>query len=97
MIGLFGRYFCLGALAFLVLPGCGQKAEPAPPAPTMPSVTRVSPVRRDIQRIVGQPAFVNAYEQTSIFPKLTGFVEKWNVDIGDKVKKDQVLATLFIP
>ena len=34
---------------------------------------------------------------TSVFPKLTGYIEKWNVDIGDKVKKGQTLATLFVP
>ena len=38
-----------------------------------------------------------SYERTSIFPKLTGYIEKWNVDIGDKVKKGDVLATLFVP
>ena len=46
---------------------------------------------------VGQPSFVESYERTSIYPKVTGFIEKWNVDIGDKVKKGQVLATLFVP
>ena len=38
-----------------------------------------------------------SYERTSIFPKLTGYIEKWNVDIGDKVKKGETLATLFVP
>ena len=52
---------------------------------------------RTIVRVVGQPSFIEAYERTSIYPKLTAYIEKWIVDIGDKVKKDQVLATLFVP
>ena len=28
---------------------------------------------------------------------MTGYIEKWNVDIGDKVKKGDTLATLFVP
>ena len=55
-----------------------------------------SPVR-NIVRVVGQPSFVESYERTSIYPKLTGYIEKWIVDIGDKVKKGEVLATLFVP
>jgi RND family efflux transporter MFP subunit len=28
---------------------------------------------------------------------MTAYIEKWNVDIGDKVKKNDVMATLFVP
>ena len=28
---------------------------------------------------------------------MTAYIEKWIVDIGDKVKKGDVLATLFVP
>jgi multidrug efflux pump subunit AcrA (membrane-fusion protein) len=55
------------------------------------------PQVRTIVRTVGQPSFIESYERTSIYPKLTGYIEKWNVDIGDKVKKGDVLATLFVP
>ena len=57
----------------------------------------IQPQVRNIVRVVGQPSFIEAYERTSIFAKPSAFIEKWIVDIGDKVKKDEVLATLFVP
>ncbi len=77
--------------------GCKKDLEHATPSPTIPQVSLLKPEVRDIIRTVAQPAFVESYEQTNIFPKITGYIEKWNVDIGDKVKKDQILATLFVP
>ncbi len=62
-----------------------------------PVVRLIEPPVRKIVRVVGQPSFVEAYERTSIYPKMTAYVEKWNVDIGDPVKKNDVLATLFVP
>jgi multidrug efflux pump subunit AcrA (membrane-fusion protein) len=53
--------------------------------------------KRPIAATVGQPAFVYAYEQTSLFPKVTGFVDKWTVDIGDKVTEGQELAHIYVP
>ncbi len=62
-----------------------------------PTVQVIKPQVRNIVRVVGQPSFIEAYERTSIFPKLTAYIEEWKVDIGDKVKKDQPLAYLFVP
>jgi HlyD family secretion protein len=60
-------------------------------------VRLIQPPARKIIRVVGQPSFINSYERTSIYPKMTAYIEKWIVDIGDKVKKGDVLATLFVP
>ncbi|HET6881343.1 MAG TPA: efflux RND transporter periplasmic adaptor subunit [Pirellulales bacterium] len=57
----------------------------------------MQPQQRRMTHIVGQPSFVQSYERTSIYPKTTGFIEKWNVDIGDQVQKGDVLADLFVP
>jgi multidrug efflux pump subunit AcrA (membrane-fusion protein) len=57
----------------------------------------IHPQLRKISWEVGQPSFIESYERTSIYPKVTAFIEKWNVDIGDKVKKGDVLADLFVP
>ena len=57
----------------------------------------IHPVDRKIVRVVGQPSFIESYERTSIYPKPTAYIQKWIVDIGDKVKKVDVLATLFAP
>jgi multidrug efflux pump subunit AcrA (membrane-fusion protein) len=84
------------AIVALAAPSCGKPA-PKPKRVEAPTVHLIHPQQRKIVRVVGQPSFIVAYERTSIFPKVTGYIEKWNVDIGDKVKKGDVLARLFVP
>jgi multidrug efflux pump subunit AcrA (membrane-fusion protein) len=86
------------ALGLLALPGCGHEHKTeVKRVSDPPSVRVMKPQVRDIIRIVGQPSFVESYERTSIYPKLSAYIDKWYVDIGDKVKKGQVLADLFVP
>jgi len=77
--------------------GCSTPSAPATPSPSKPAVTLVILEKRDINRVVGQPGFVEAYERAALYAKVSGYIEKWNVDIGDIVRKDQVLATIFVP
>ena len=89
-------WFCLAAA--LTAPGChGEHKAEVQSVSKPPTVQVIQPQVRNIVRLVGQPSFIESYERTSIYPKLTGYIEKWNVDIGDKVKKGEVLATLFVP
>jgi HlyD family secretion protein len=97
------RYRChwlsIGLLVALVAGGCGKKenGKSAPSVLEPPSLQLIYPELKSISRVVGQPSFVQSYERTSIYPKVTAFIEKWNVDIGDKVQKGDVLADLFVP
>jgi HlyD family secretion protein len=69
----------------------------APSVSEPPVLSVLHPQLRSIARVVGQPSFVQSYERTSIYPKVNGYIEKWNVDIGDRVRKGDVLADLFVP
>ena len=85
-------------LAALVASGCGHEEKAKYTSVSKPPTVRlIQPEVRKIVRTVGQPSFIESYERTSIYPKLTAYIEKWIVDIGDKVKKGDVLATLFVP
>jgi multidrug efflux pump subunit AcrA (membrane-fusion protein) len=88
----FGIFVTLG------LAGCSKAANrDVKSVAEPPTVRLVQPSVRTIVRVVEQPSFVQAYEHTAIYAKLTSYIEKWIVDIGDKVKKGDVLATLFMP
>jgi HlyD family secretion protein len=87
----------LWLLAALAASGCSEDKKVAPSVTEPPALSVIRPQLRKIVRVVGQPSFVQSYERTSIYPKLTAYIEKWNVDIGDKVRKGDVLADLFVP
>jgi multidrug efflux pump subunit AcrA (membrane-fusion protein) len=92
------RFMGASLLAALVAPGCGHEEKSHYTSVSQPPTVRIiQPEVRKIVRVVGQPSFIEAFERTSVYPKLTAYIEKWIVDIGDKVKKGDVLATLFVP
>ena len=101
------RSFPIAATVVLVLSlaaGCDrppanvpQSASAQPPA-VEPSVHLVKPVRQTVRRPIEQPGFnIEAFQETPLFARIAGYVRKWNVDIGDHVRKEQVLALLYVP
>ena len=106
-------------LALLAVTGCDRGSAVKPdrvaggesPAPVealmRASVTR--PVRKTLRRRTEQPGQIEAYEQTPIYAKVTGFVAQVKVDIGDHVTgpryddqgkllaPGQLLARLAVP
>lgn len=63
----------------------------------VPRVTTITPERRTVRRTTEQPGQIEAAETTPLYAKLAGYVESVAVDIGDQVKKGQVLAVLRVP
>lgn len=89
---------CLSLLVCLAAAtGCRHSPPEAKPLDVRPKVRLVGPETGTIACTVGQPGFIYAYEQTAIYPKVSGFIETWKVDIGDRIKKDQVIAEIFVP
>jgi len=43
------------------------------------------------------PGEIRGWYSSTIYARVSGYVAKWIVDIGDRVKKDQVLATIDTP
>ncbi len=88
----------LGAAA-----GCNPGVQPStsgdsvrdPNAP--PVVKVVSPESIVLSRTTTQPATVHAYFEARIDAKVDGYVKTLNVDIGDRVESDSVLAVIDVP
>jgi HlyD family secretion protein len=92
------RRLALWLLAAITTGGChGEPKSLKKSVSEPPTVQLMKPPIRTIVRTVGQPSFIESYERTSIYPKMTAYIEKWVVDIGDKVKKGDLFATLFVP
>lgn len=67
----------------------------AQPAPR--TVEVVKPERATMSRRLDVPGTVEAWEQADLYAKVSGYVQDVLVDIGDPIKKDQVLAVIDVP
>src|SRR5579883_2076374 len=96
--GRLGSWLMVGLVAVLAAPGCHHEEENRYKSVARPPVVQlIEPRARNMVRVVGQPSFIEAYERSSVYPKMNAYIQEWKVDIGDKVKKDQPLAYLFVP
>lgn len=93
--------FWLAALAaggLVLTTGCNRQDKSvqasAPEAPTV-AVAKVE--RQDMLRDLVLTAEFKPYQEIDVMSKVAGFVKHIGVDIGDRVKEGQLLATLEIP
>jgi RND family efflux transporter MFP subunit len=83
------------------LPGCGHSAAaPTGPGASAAATDRVTagpPQRKDLRLTTTQPARIEAFEETALVSRISGYVAEVLVDIGDAVTKDQPLLRLAVP
>jgi RND family efflux transporter MFP subunit len=94
---------CLLICALLGGAGCDRPSAATPPGqapaePRGPSVRILKPERKTVLQRIEQPGFnIEAFQETALYARITGYVRKWYVDMGAAVKKDDLLAELHVP
>ena len=100
-LGLGAGVVIVAALVVVVVgwtrPSSAATATSPGESPGLPAVTTVHPERQAIRQTVEQPGQIEGFEQTPLYAKVAGYVQKYNVDIGDRVKAGQLLAELSVP
>lgn len=91
---------CAGLLPVLVsvVVGCrsSDKSLEAK-ADEVPSARVARATRGNLAHTLSLAGQFQPYQMVDVHPKVTGFMEKINVDIGDRVHKGQILAVLEVP
>jgi RND family efflux transporter MFP subunit len=63
-----------------------------------PKVEVTNPKRATVRREIRRPGYnIEAYQSTKAYAKISGYVRTWKFDLGDTVKRDEVMAELFVP
>ena len=94
----------LGALAVLfvlgLLPKLRQRSVARADAAERTGPMRVQtqkPVRAPGSHALTLPASVQPLQETDVHPRASGYVRRWLVDIGDRVKAGQLLVEIDTP
>jgi multidrug efflux pump subunit AcrB len=66
-------------------------------AAEIPSANVAAAMRGDIAHTLSLAGQFQPYQVVDVHPKVTGFMVKINVDIGDRVRKGETLAVLEVP
>ena len=97
----FRRLGCalLGSLALGALSGCGPAKVDSPPSSApVTDVQIIRPKRGEIARSITLPTFrILAWQEATLYAKVSGYLKTLAVDKGDEVKAGQLLAELEIP
>ena len=66
-------------------------------SPPRVDVVVVTPLLEAVDRQLVLPASVEAFETTTLYSKVSGYLGRIDVDIGDRVTRDQLIATIEVP
>ena len=93
----------LTAAALVAIAACGLSAchsaanNPTAKAATIPSAQVATAQRGDISHVLTLAGQFQPYQVVDVHPKVSGYMARINVDIGDIVHKGETLAVLEVP
>jgi RND family efflux transporter MFP subunit len=89
------KYNLLLCLLLLLIVSCSKKKEkPKEEAKPLSAIVLKDTI---VKKEITLPGEIKPFEAVKIFPKVNGFIQKLNVDIGSEVKKGDVLVVLEAP
>src|SRR5690242_9277749 len=91
-------------MAFLALAGatmligCEREAMNSPTLPTAANVQTALPKKGEIARTISLPSFrILAFQEATLYAKVSGYLKTLSVDKGDSVTAGQPLADIEVP
>ena len=101
LLGIGALLALIGALAFGGWRYEAQHREAAATAERqadfVPSLSVAAVKASDATMLVTLPGTISAFAQANVFARASGYIDKRNVDIGDRVKEGQLLAQITAP
>jgi len=95
------RIFAVLIASMLLAALCGCAPPPSevpPPAAAPVTVQTVLPKHGEIARTITLPSFrILAYQEATLYAKVSGYLKTLTVDKGDAVKEGQLLAEIEVP
>jgi RND family efflux transporter MFP subunit len=79
------------------LSGCHDGSQPIAAATTLPTAQVATAKRGDITQELTVAGQFQPYQVVDVHPKVSGYMVKINVDIGDIVHQGEILAVLDVP
>ena len=88
-----------GVLCLLLASGCKPSNANSTPAAAAPIAVKTAlPHRGEIARTITLPTYhVLAYQEATLYAKVSGYLKAMNVDKGDSVTNGQLLAEIEVP
>ena len=92
-------FFSLVLVVSPFISGCHRETavEPGPKPEARIEVKTTHPFRGEITRTVALPGEVKAYQQATLYAKVSGYLKTIKVDKGDPVEEGALLAEIEVP
>jgi len=88
---------CYVASASLIVSCSSNAAKDGPDSIAAPPVAAAKVLRTDLTRALAVTAEFRPYQVIDVHAKVSGYVKRIYVDVGDRVKEGQLIAVLEIP
>src|SRR5882762_2848615 len=91
------RLSTCAALLAMVASSCTRAPKVEAQAQDIPTVAVAKATKEELSRNLTLTAEFRPFQEIDVMAKVSGYVKEINVDVGDRVRQGQLLATLEIP